>query len=534
MRSKTLISLCIAFLALLFPAGADAACGACDEPAPGEICSISVAGISGSSNDVVGGPKCVRVENLNRLAFDIRVDKETELKDHPDLSQVFLNPGALLKQRKEVEKEKAELDKKSTEARTTGAETESRFLNLPAPSSGIRGEPGEDQPLTYRLVEPTQIESFVGQFEDQNRALEYQVWGSLNDLYASYSKLSQEVSTKADGVKSALETVETAQIEIAELVRQSDGHLQRGGAAELLKAMDPVKTKTSSAMAHSWPGDLQKLREGIEALQSTARDLRRPILRFCALGQEDECFDRYDKLVEDLLPSLLTTVDGLAEGGEKHKVFQEGQKALTMWFGIMGSLNEQSFRAEQCADCGPPFSKQKTHTIKMVRLDRLNKDAKPETFTLVTVECPQSFTTSFGFSIAGLSERNFKFVDAKADDGSLEQQIGFEQKSDEQVNAVLLLNALLASNDWGSFYASVGPTLELNNADSGVHLGFAAGISYGIRENWLLTLGAQIGRVRDLAGGFSPGDVVPQGLNEPPTEESWKTSWAVMFSYKVN
>ena len=150
-----------------------------------------------------------------------------------------------------------------------------------------------------------------------------------------------------------------------------------------------------------------------------------------------------------------------------------------------------------------------------------------------------------GMSLSGIDEGDIGFVQSLEDvdpndpdaERELENEFGFKNRSDEQVNPLLLLNTRLGrfgkARGW-ALHATAGTVFDLDSPDKNVEIGYLLGVSVSIRDSIFLTAGGVASRVPKLAGGFEIGDPVPEGVSEAPLEREWETDWIVAVSYKVN
>lgn len=554
-RSRTILSLLL-FLGLWMPLQAQTPrCSNCEaESAP---CYLVDFAQLGGEPEVLEGPRCVRIENVNRVRYSVILDSAVETSNGPNLLANGLGfpfpPKAKAKESSKPQGERAGYSSGEAEA-TNLTRQENLRTKLQANSAPQRVVTDvEKMVLNFDAISLEEFKSGdwlggeVRPYLVSKDRCSVELWAlddQMDALEARYAQLVTEVNGLRDACEDDWKKLAGAQAQLRNLVEISDGILQGpDGAASLAAEVVAVREVISSALDIEAP-DPNKLKASEAKLKELEKDLMQLPRVFSCFKEwydERENADRYRTLEED----------GVAEVAALIKSFKEDSPALTKvkslraeldgWKLVLGGLGAASFRIEKSLDCKYPFNQKKTTTLKLNLVDRLaKKDDKNRELTkkVVTVECPSAFSISTGVVVSGLPTRDFAFVQSRVtnEEGKEElmEVIGLQDESEEQVGATVLVNARLwqARSGYG-LHASAGPVLELNNPDAAVRLGFVLGLTFSIKQDFLITAGAQLGRVKTLNGGFELGD--PKGdLQSIPVQEKWQSDWALMLTYKVN
>jgi len=255
-------------------------------------------------------------------------------------------------------------------------------------------------------------------------------------------------------------------------------------------------------------------------------------------------YTNVQKSVDDLAKKL----DELDLDSERYKGYLEIQKNDEEWSNILGAFTvREHFQQEVAVNCGHPFFETKKIEYQITLRDRLEEDETKATTVrkIAIVECPTVVTLTGGMSLTNLDDREIEFVSSKEaikDDPATTDvesgvtfvnKFGFTERGTKQVNPVVLINTRLTDRLAYNLHATAGTVFDLNNADSGVAIGYLLGVSLSLRDVLFLTVGAQAGRVPKLAGGFNIGDEVPADLAAPPLEKEWKVDGVVAVTFKI-
>ena len=454
------------------------------------------------------GPVTLHLLNVNRLRYFIDVGVETTVSDGPDASLVKLIPA------------------------------------LPSvPSVGQAPQPVAAAALgttaqLRTLVGTTRLRALVQVCSDPTnpthlQCLTDEVNGIQNELRGAAAAVGTAISS-ARNVKRSLEA-ELAKVE--GLVRQSDQTLSMtGGASALAQLVSERVTSTTSVLAGPWPTVPSAARKTVtDAIaELNGMPIEQPV--FSVWIQTTSNYQLYLK-VKAMAEQLEAAIKGIDKGSAAENAAAEARKTLNTWLSLMTPRQTAlGFEQKVPVSCGYPFFSKTEHRYEITRTDRTISDPKKASVTtpLVTVTCPSSLSISGGIAYANLPERDYTFVSGVDEKGMLQTRIGEENSSSSQINLVLLLNTRIGnsakSNSW---HLSAGTVFDFDDPKSSVTLGFIAGISWSLKDNFFVTAGAEALRVEELGPGFKLGDPVPEGLSSVPTVSEWDYAFSLGVSYRI-
>lgn len=446
--------------------------------------------------ETVKGPAKVQLKNVNHLRYDVKISSTATVTAAPDLTSFGFIPAV-----------------PSAPSVPTMSTTSTRSASpddLAADSqSALKPVDNEVKRLAKRLTEvATTIQGLLGTARTAQRAL------------------AQESGA------------------VQSLVGQSDAILARQGDTALIAQVNTREGSLNRAFDPStgtlaWPSDtaLGDARRDLSNLTSQLEELPFREPNFSQWAQLGNNRDEYRDLLQSAR-NLGVALRTLESGSDERKEFEKQRTKLAEWHGILSRLTAPgSFEADIDARCDN-FVTSKSTVYKITKTDRLATDVAKATqeLTLITVECPTSFTVSGGAGMTGIDETDIKLVSAprSGEDGSeTVTKIAFEDRGSEQVNPIFLMNTRFT--DWNAcnWHVSAGTVLDMDNPSSNVTLGYVLGLSFSIRDNFYLTGGVQFGRVAKLTAGAREGQVVAEGLAKPPIERSWEPDWMVAASFKI-
>jgi hypothetical protein len=142
---------------------------------------------------------------------------------------------------------------------------------------------------------------------------------------------------------------------------------------------------------------------------------------------------------------------------------------------------------------------------------------------------------SLGIGAMGLTNRTPIRQSAPATGGTVGSVFAYDTKSIFDPAVVVLLNARLVAGQIKHIgQCSFGVSTGIQPAGTAERLRYLAGVSFGaLDELILLTLGAAIGEVAYIDGGFGAGDPVPDGVQEIPTRHDWEVGWFAAIAYRI-
>ncbi len=486
-----MIGITLSMLAIPVPAAAnDNPCRKNDSgKIRGRTHEIDLAAIEGDG-DTVKGPVCLVVQNVNRLRYDVSISRKVTLTDGPDvLSLPFAFP----------------FPPKAKEATPSAAE-------VAGAAEALAVDPQADGRI---LIDD-----------------------AITGLESRAGELAAKINSARAMAQGAAQALAGQKQDLDRLVAGSDAVLRTAGAAGahgLAKRIETRQRHLATALAAAnWPASetVKGLAARLAKLRKDVANLPRVEIGFADWYLVRTNAERFQAL-ETRLEAMVKILDSLGAESPQRKDFTTLRQSLGDWDLILASLTSASAFEERIpAACGFPFFKNKELAYKVARRDRLSDKKEVKEQSLVTVACPSHLTISTGVGITGLEERDYAFVPS-VDGDKVVSRFGLENRSDQTLGLVALLNTRFKT--WGSYglHVSAGPAFDFDSGASGTQVGYLFGVSLSVKDDFFFTGGFQYGRVSTLAGGFTEGGVVPEGITEPPLQREWKTDWAFSVTYKI-
>ncbi|MEO1368653.1 MAG: hypothetical protein AAFX50_15880, partial [Acidobacteriota bacterium] len=229
-------------------------------------------------------------------------------------------------------------------------------------------------------------------------------------------------------------------------------------------------------------------------------------------------------------------LDLIGSNGAMTEAARQADAALLPWIDRLQNLKPEDFKLVRTETCDYPYFNTRETTLTLVQVDRTaGKDAEPRTVPLVTIVCRAILSTSLGFSVGSVDEREFDFVQAPGDDGGVKRVIGIDSEGGEDVLALALVHARFGVGKTGrdAWALSAGTQFNFSDTD-GDRLGYVFGVSYGIGHTFYITVGAEARRLVELEGGFEVGDDAPTELATIPTTKEWDVGAFIGFTVGLN
>ncbi len=163
--------------------------------------------------------------------------------------------------------------------------------------------------------------------------------------------------------------------------------------------------------------------------------------------------------------------------------------------------------------------------------------AKPVEKPMVTLVCEHPLSVSTGFFFSTLDEKDYDFrsqYDGLDDEGNptASDVVGFNNRSNFRIMPGVLINTRLMNFDnTVAMHLSFGGAADIGG-EAGTDIEFIIGPSFSVKKNYLFTVGAHIGRVTDLQGGYMLGTPKIDGLDAVPTQKAYRVGLGFGFSYR--
>jgi hypothetical protein len=328
---------------------------------------------------------------------------------------------------------------------------------------------------------------------------------------------------------------------------ESDTRLARSNGPELVLApLRGLIATITTSIGGRWPDD--EINEYLRDVDTWESELGRiSDLKWLADNK-----DRVDA-VKALFKELRESVTALSHNGQPDSVatkFDEAQRVLGAWKAIFDEAitadtpqeREDYFSLQPVKeDCGFAFDQTKSNIITLVKQDRVSSETTLSEQELVTVVCSSPLSISGGFGFSTINEREFVFVTSTktvTENGQPVEKVinrfGFENNSSFRPIPLLLLNTRFYEfNDQFALHLSAGAGVDIKTGEAGSDVEFIVGPSVSFNRSLFITAGAHIGRVPKLAGGFELNQEVPEGIDKPPIEKSWKPGFIFALTFKI-
>ena len=166
--------------------------------------------------------------------------------------------------------------------------------------------------------------------------------------------------------------------------------------------------------------------------------------------------------------------------------------------------------------------------------EKETEEARVKELPMVTFVCEHPLSFSTGVFVSTLDEKEFDFrpmVGGEEGNPTATDVIGFNNRSSFRMMPGVMVNMLV----WQPSYSfdvrlSFGALADFGG-EQGTALEFIAGPSFGINKSVLFTVGAHVGRVLDLQGGFKIGTPKIEGHDSVPTQKSYRVGLGFGISY---
>ena len=185
-----------------------------------------------------------------------------------------------------------------------------------------------------------------------------------------------------------------------------------------------------------------------------------------------------------------------------------------------------------------PQSNQPTNTtLAVFRTDWRDPNKKEETVVIVDIdsgEVPLSLSAGIGFST--INDVEIIRQTSLGDDMTTVNTFGFKSNSSFKPSGVSILNGhLFELGTKRPVTVGASGGLVVSSRGGNNQLEYILGPSLGFQNNLIwMTFGFHAARVPQLAGGFSIGDRVPQGLQDPlPVQRNFKLGFMYALTFKV-
>ena len=158
--------------------------------------------------------------------------------------------------------------------------------------------------------------------------------------------------------------------------------------------------------------------------------------------------------------------------------------------------------------------------------------AKDEIVNTITLQIGKSrFSLSGGIGISSVDNVKITRQTCSVNTNNVGSCFGYETNSCFQTIAILMLNGHLIRRVGFTIALSTGIVINGNNTE----IEYVFGPSFGfLHNNLFLTIGAHIGQVEELAGGFQIGDEVPSNLSDPiPIKRDQEIGLIFAITYKL-
>jgi hypothetical protein len=359
---------------------------------------------------------------------------------------------------------------------------------------------------------------------------------------ASASELEKDIATAADAINRLQKEIAVRAGILSDLTAELEETVigvRVAGSGDVAGAIGTARklaTSLGTAKDSGWPSDTA------DSVDRQLVILRQKLAR----ARQDDTTNA-NKTVLDTLTEQIVGLEkrfaAITGDADTKKRFADTQSTLARWEKRLAALKEENFVI--CAmggDCGFSFGQTKDTKVTVTYDDLLTSEVEKLTQEIISVQCTSPLSVSVGIGFSALKEQEFGFVQSTAllpdEEGNLTEQVvnrfGFKNRSDFRVLPLILLNTRIKEwPDKWSLHASFGGGVDIKTGEAGTDLEFVAGPSISLYRTLFITPGVHIGRVPKLVGGFNIGDIVPEGVDEPPLEKEWKTGFTVALSYQL-
>lgn len=356
--------------------------------------------------------------------------------------------------------------------------------------------------------------------------------GASNELKRLHGQLTG-VETSAAILRSRVATVTravaNAGMRLIAVLQSSDAVLQlSGGAEQLIQRLTELKLK--DGIDPQWPGaDVEEVLLTLTRIEGDFSGLPQP--------SADPDLTLYDS-IKTRLSRVRTALEALRDPGDLATRFRDGQSDLRKWDQLVQAIvkgGAASFTRDVRGECGFQFGGNKETKFELLTRDRLTASASEVRRELLAIVCSSPLSISGGFGFSFVDDQTAAIVSSKPDSGTTAvNKFGFSSRSTLRPLPVLLLNTRVWEYDdvW-SLHATGGAVVDISTGETGTDVEFVVGPSVAFSRTFFITTGWHLARVSALAGGFNEGDLVPEGVSEPPLEKSWSKGFALLATWKL-
>ena len=324
---------------------------------------------------------------------------------------------------------------------------------------------------------------------------------------------------------------------LVSLVSVSDQLLQVGGPDNLIPRIRAVYSDVDGVLALRLPTVvIEKALAKIDAVEAAV--MRLPA-RFGSGTWLEDNQDRYESLTQ-AIGAFRTRVVG-AGSSPSIAAIPVSHARLRRWHTILGSLdNAEAFSRKVSVGCDYSWGRTQRIAIELVTLDRMADATTPARDVIATVECTSVLSVSAGWGVTFADVKRYGVVvssvsgDHQASEVRSTVQI-VDEMSFRPVPTILLHMRVKEARGFGGHF-SVGGTIggaQSDNGGGGADIEYLIGGSVSIARSLYISGVFHLTRIGELAGGWSVGDVVPNGVSSAPLRRGWGHGYGVLFSYKV-
>jgi hypothetical protein len=366
----------------------------------------------------------------------------------------------------------------------------------------------------------------------------------FDGLIESLKSYEKERYRLQGSIQTAIDTVNSASMQVGAFVGSSNAALAADPAGKgLLSQIRPMITgPIQAALAASWPnsdvaaleGNLAMLKDSLATLSSNG-----DWSTWIANPGNKTAYDAAVTRTNDLI-GLAAALE--SSSNKSASTMSDSQSKLQQWAAILGNIADAAksgkdpFSQTIDVTCSFGFSNNKNSQVEMISTDRLAAPGTaPTKQEIVTVICSSPLSISAGFSFSTVHEQQVSFIQSLNSSNQVVSVFGYKGLSNFKPLPLLMLNTRLHEwkDDW-AVHASTGAVVDIKTGAAGsTDVEYIAGLSVSYKRSFFITPGFHAGRVQKLAGGFSIGQVVPQGISIPPVESHWTPGFILAFSYRL-
>jgi len=388
---------------------------------------------------------------------------------------------------------------------------------------------------------------------------------SLEEDFRTYQRSLSQVASDLVGLqgsnRTAAATLDASLRSLKDFVTQSDMTFTNGGANGVinLAKSDAFQKALSDALLQqaAWATSDQLI-DTLRGLQVklNALPIQHPAntdtvtADYCTpaninkLGWTDwdtKCRDAEYKQTLANLTQAITDASQFSSDGDKAATIAKKLGIATFWKTTSDSLAPDDFIRQFETTCPVLFNKNRQVALKVVLTDRvpafdLQAMAVTTKDNIVLVQCGSRFSISAGAAFSGIPNTEFAIVKGTPTAPATTSTSRFGILSDPKIYPLpmAIVHARLAETaDHGvAFHASFGVGVNVRSqASGGSSPEFLLGPSVSFLRTIYVTVGAEIGKSTDLAGGFHVNDTVPSDVTTPQIITSYTTRWGFAVTF---